>query len=101
MLETWQHRVLTALGALSLVLVLVNGALFVTNRASQTEIAARQQFIQQTVQLEALYREIVKALAELALKNGDNQILQMLASEGISVTSNPPAPAPVASGAKR
>jgi len=101
MLETWQHRLLLALGALSVVLVLVNGTLFVTNRASQADITARQQFIQQTVQLEALYREIVKALAELAVKNGDNQIIQMLATQGISVSANAPATAASASGPKK
>jgi hypothetical protein len=100
MLTHWQHRLLTAIGGLALVLVLLNGTLFLTNRSTQADVAARQQFIQQTVQLETLYREIVKALAELALKNGDNQILQMLAGQGISVTPNPPA-APAASGAKK
>jgi len=101
MLTLWQHRLLTALGALALLLVLVNGTLFLANRAAQAEITARQQFIQQTVQLENLYREIVKALAELALKNGDNQIIQMLAEQGIGVSGNP-APAPAAaSGAKK
>jgi hypothetical protein len=89
--STWQFRLLTAIGALALVLVLVNGTLFVVNRGSQAEISARQQFIQQTVQLEGLYREIVKALAELAVKNGDTQIVQMLAAQGISVSVNPPA----------
>jgi hypothetical protein len=101
MLETWQHRLLTVLSGLSLVLVLVNGALFLTNRASQAEITARQQFIQQTVQLEGLYREIVKALAELAVKNGDNQIIQMLAAQGISVSNNSPVASAAASGARK
>ena len=101
MLTTWQHRLLTAIGAVSLLLVLLNGTLFLTNRSAQARVTERQQFIQQTVQLETLYREIVKALAELALKNGDNQILQMLASQGISVTPNAPAPAPVAPGGRK
>ena len=82
-------------------LVFVNGTLFVTNRATQAEITSRQQFIQQTVQLENLYREIEKALAELALKNGDSQIIRMLAEQGISVSSNVPATSASASGAKR
>jgi hypothetical protein len=90
-ISTWQFRLLTAIGALALVLVLVNGTLFVANRGSQAEISARQQFIQQTVQLEGLYREIVKALAELAVKNGDSQIMQMLAGQGINVSVNQPA----------
>ena len=105
LIRTWHFRLLTALGALALVLVLVNGTLFIANRSFQAEITARQQFIQQTVQLEGLYRDIVKALAELAVKNGDAQIMQMLAGLGINVTLNPPAatvpPAPPAQAPRK
>ena len=100
MLKKWQYRLLTAIGALALVLVFLNGALFLVNRNSQAEINTRQQFIQQTVQLEGLYREIVKALAELATKNNDTQIIQMLATLGINVTVNAP-PAAAAAGGKK
>ena len=101
MLTHWQHRLLTAIGGLALVLVLLNGTLFLTNRSTQADVAARQQFIQQTVQLEGLYREIVKALAELAVKNGDNQIIQMLAAQGISVSNNSPVASAAASAARK
>ena len=43
------------------------------------------------MQLEGLYREIVKGLAELGVKNSDTQIIQMLAALGINVSANPPA----------
>lgn len=95
MLRNWQYWLLSALGALALALVLANGALFLLNRDAQAEVGTRQQFIQQSVQLETLYREIVKALAELAVKNNDSQVMQMLASQGINVSVN----APAASGA--
>ena len=91
MLTILQSRLLTLLGSLALALVLVNGTLFVMNRDAQSDVNSRQQFLQQTVQLERLYRDIVKALAELAVKGGDNQILQMLTAQGINVSVNAPA----------
>jgi len=103
MLKAWQYRLLIALGALALVLVVTNGVLFTQNRSAQGELNARQQYVQQTVSLESLYRDIVKALAELAVKNNDQQLLQMLAAQGINVSVTPPAqPAPATTpGPKR
>ena len=95
MLSRAQYIVLTALAALALLLVAANAALFTLNRGTQNEVAARQQFVQQSVQLEALYREIVKGLAELAVKGNDAQIMQMLNAQGINVNAAPPAAAPV------
>lgn len=92
MLERWQFLVVAALGLAALALVVLNATLFVANQGVQQEVAARQQYLQQTVGLEGLYREMVKALAELAVKNNDTQLLQMLSAQGINVTL-PPAPA--------
>lgn len=96
MLRAWQYSVLIALGALVVVLVVANGVLFTKNRGAQAELNARQQYLQQTVGLESLYRDIVKALAELGAKNNDQQLLQMLAAQGINVSVTPAAPAPAA-----
>jgi len=95
MLKAWQHRLLVALGFLALLLVVGNAFLFMQNRGAQEEINARQQYLQQTVGLESLYRDIVKALAELGVKNNDPQLLQLLASQGINVSVTPAALAPV------
>lgn len=92
MLKKWQFNVLTALAALVLVLVVFNAVIFTQNRAAQGQLAQRQQFVQQTVPLETLYREIVKALAEMAVKSNDQQVMGMLATQGLSITvNNPPA----------
>lgn len=94
MLTRAQYLVLVVLAALALLLVVANGFVFALNRGVQAEVHSRQQFVQQSVQLEGLYREIVKALAELAVKNGDQQIVQMLGAQGINVSvTNPPASA--------
>ena len=89
MLKTWQFVVLMAMAVLSAVLVVANMVLFTQNRGLQQTIAARQQFVQQTAQLEPLYQQIVKALAELASRNNDAQLAAVLNSQGITFTRNP------------
>ena len=100
MLKSWQFTVLVVMGSLALLLVVANGVLFTQNRTEQTEVNSRQQYLQQTGSLEGLYRDIVKALAELAVKSSDQQLLQMLSAQGINVSVNAPAaPAPQAAAA--
>jgi len=95
-LSRLQFWIVTTLAAASLVLLGVNAYLLLGNRAVQKEVASRQQFVQQSVQLEGLYREIVRALAELAARNNDADVRTMLARHGISYTVNPPQPSPPA-----
>ena len=97
MLGRWQFFALNALGATSLLLAIANSALFVTNRDAQTAIVQRQQFIQQSIALEGLYREIVKALAELGTRSNDRALLDVLAAQGLSIT--PPSGGAVPGGA--
>jgi len=87
---------LTPLAGLLLVLVLVNVLLSLGNQSLRVEVGERQQFITQTIQLEGLHREIVAALASSAVKNNDEQLKSLLASQGISFVGNPGA----AGGAK-
>ena len=91
MLSKFQFNLLTAASAVVLGLVIFNTAISTLNRDSQMDLAKRQQFVQQTVQLESLYREFVKSLAEIAIKNDDQEIVKMLAGQGINITSKPPA----------
>ena len=94
MLSKWQYTVLAGFGALALLLAVGNGLLFTQNRAAQARLNQRQQFVQQTVPLEGLYNDIVKTLAQMAVKGNDRQVLNMLASQGLTVTVNGPAAAP-------
>jgi len=103
MLKTKEFWTLTALTAVGLVLVLINMALFGQNRQAQAEINQRAQYIQQGVQFEPLYREIIKALADLSVRNNDVELRNMLAKQGITVSANAnPAPpdAPAAESKK-
>lgn len=88
-----QFWIATAVALVSLLLLTVNFTLLRGNRALQKEVASRQQFVQQSVQLEALYREIVRALAELAARNNDEAVRAMLTKHGITYSVNAPAPA--------
>jgi hypothetical protein len=87
MLVRWQYFLLSALGAAALLMVIVNALLFTLNRDAQNALQQRQQFIQQTVPVEALYRDIVKSLAEMAVKDKDKPVLDMLAAQGLTITA--------------
>jgi hypothetical protein len=99
MLSKFQFNLLTALCAAALLLVLFNSVLFTLNRDAQGELNKQQQFIQQTMPLEGLYRDIVKALAEMAVKGNDRKVLDMLAAQGLNVSVQKPAATPAESAA--
>jgi sensor domain CHASE-containing protein len=99
-LSRTQHAIVMFLAALCLVAVAANVALSLRSQAAQAEVAQRQQFVQQSVQLEGLYREIVRALAELAARNNDEDVRGMLQRHGISYSVNPTPPA-AATGARK
>jgi hypothetical protein len=59
--------------------------MFEMNRTLQAEVSGRAQYIQQTVQLEALIREIVTAIANLVTRNNDNALRTVLSQHGITI----------------
>lgn len=104
MLTRWQFWVLTVLALASVTLIGANMWRFSANRQLQAEVTQRAQYIQQTVPLETLNREIVAALAQLAVRNKDDQLRALLTSLGLTVTETPNTPAPAAAttpGAKK
>jgi len=94
MLEPREFWVLLAGAAVCLVLAVVNMVLLTGNRARQAEVNERAQFIQQSIQLEGLYRDMARALGDLAVRNNDNALRDLLAGEGFTLAPNPPAAAP-------
>ncbi|MFT3819424.1 MAG: hypothetical protein QM750_17600 [Rubrivivax sp.] len=66
------------------------------NAGLRRELAAQQQYVQQSVQLEGLYREMVRALAELSARNGDEALRALLQRHGINYNLQAPVPAPAA-----
>ena len=89
MLKQWEYWLLTLPAAAIAVLVCVNIALFSANRAAQAEVTSRAQYIQQSAQLEPLYREMARALADLAIRNNDFDLRDMLSKQGIKLTPQP------------
>ncbi len=103
MLRSGQHLVLTVGAIVLLLLTLANIALFVSNRSLQQDLNSRGQYIQETVQLQNLYQEMVKALADLSVRKNDPQLKELLSKHGITVNvETPPAapPAPPAAAPK-
>ena len=101
MLKKSEFWILTALAVIGAALAITNMMLFQGNRAAQNEIAGRQQYVAQSVQLEGLYREIVKALADLSVKAQDNELRTLLAGQGITISVTPNAPALPADAPKK
>jgi hypothetical protein len=91
----WQSLATTGLGLVVLAGAISDSALSQRNRAAQRELNTRAQYVQQTQALEPLYREVANSLAELAVKHNDPQLLQVLTTQGISVSLAPP-PTPAA-----
>jgi len=91
-LKAAQFWLLSVVSALVLGLVIVDLVLVQVNSSLQHGINERQVYIQQSLQLEGLYRDMVKALAELAVQNKDERLRALLALQGITLTANPPAP---------
>jgi len=89
----------TALAAISLALVIVNGVMFTLNQSVQAEVNNRQQFINQSIQLARVEDNMARALATAAA-HGDDKIKDLLAELKIGYTVNPPdgTAAPAAGG---
>lgn len=86
--------VLSTLSALVLLLVLANVFIAIGNQSIQTDVSERQQVIASTLQLEALNRQLINVLANLALKTNDEQLKAVLATVGINLQAGPETKAP-------
>lgn len=95
MLARWQFWVTTVVALVVAILAGYDMMLYGQNRSTQAELSRRAQFVQQSVQLEVLYREMVKALADLSVRNQDKALSDLLAGQGLTV--NAPAAATSAS----
>ena len=83
-----QYWVVTVIGAVCCAAMLASVTLGYNNANARAEVNQRQQFVQQSVQLEGLYKEIVRALAEMGARNNDGDVKAMLQKNGITYTAN-------------
>ncbi len=73
------------LSALALLLLVTNVALVSGNRNLQIEINQRQAAINNGVNLSQLNNGLVQALADIAVKNDDKDVRDLLTTQGISL----------------
>ncbi|MSP39421.1 MAG: hypothetical protein EXR70_13105 [Deltaproteobacteria bacterium] len=90
------QRGLNLFGFLTLILVFVNMFLLVGNQSLQQSVAQRQQVIMQSLQMQGPAREIIGAMANLAVRTDDAEIKKVLAKYGITVTVTQQNPAEAA-----
>ena len=91
LLRDWKFSLVTVIALIGSILVLVNVSVHRANRTLQADVAQRQQFINQSIQLSRLNNEFIKALAQLSAETDDESIRQLLADQGVTFTVNPPA----------
>ncbi|WP_088281908.1 hypothetical protein [Ideonella sp. A 288] len=96
-----QYWTVTTVAAACFLAMLANLALGLANQSARADVGQRQQYVQQSVQLEGLYREIIRALAELAARNNDGDVKAMLQRHGITFNVNPAAAAPAPAAARK
>jgi hypothetical protein len=96
MLKQWQFVSLTVVAVIATALAVSNMAMFVQNRDLQFQAGVRAQFIQQGGQLQNLYRDLINGLADLATRNQDQGIRDLLAAQGVGQAPAPASPAPSA-----
>lgn len=84
-----RNFIVVGLSCLVLLLVLGNILLMLGNQSLQISVAERQQYIAETIQLEALNRQVIAVLAEMAFKTNDGELKQLLAEVGVDLS--PPA----------
>lgn len=82
---------LSVWSGLIVLLVVLNILIAMGNQSIQAEVSERQQEIAQTIQLEALNRQLITVLANMALKTNDAQLKKLLAETGINLDAAPAA----------
>ena len=83
-LKTIRFWAATALASVAVLLVIMDGWLVTSNAGIRGEVTARQQFINQSVQLSQVFRELLNDLGGFALRN-NAAIRQLLAESGFTV----------------
>lgn len=85
MLKKNEFMILTVVSVLLAGMILASALLDRANRKLQAEVVQRQAYIQQSVQLEGLYVEMIKAVAELSERAQDPALRKVLTDQGMTV----------------
>lgn len=84
MLNKQQFYLLSALACVALILAIIDMFLVSANRSTQDEYNARARYIQQSLQVEPVYKDLIRALAELSARQNDPQLRELLLAQGIT-----------------
>ncbi len=85
MVSKIQYNLLLFTAVAALFLVLANIGLFYANQKLSVIVEGRQQYLQQSDQLRRqIYIPMINSLSDLATKNNDSQIRDLLASQGMT-----------------
>jgi hypothetical protein len=76
------------LGALALVLLVINISVMNGNRRMQEDIGQRQSAINSGATLNQVNKGLVQALADISVKNSDTEARDLLAAQGITIGAN-------------
>jgi hypothetical protein len=85
-LKDWKFAVLFVLAIGTIALLGLNISLSAGNRERLKEVTERQQFIDQTVSINRFSAPFIQGLAQLAAREDDAQIRQVLADNGVTFT---------------
>jgi hypothetical protein len=83
-LSDGQYWTLVVVAVAALILVLVGISMAVNNSALRQETTARQQYINQSLQLVNFHNQLVQGLATLAARSGDDALRDVLARHGVT-----------------
>jgi len=97
--NTAAYWVAVVLGALTVVLVVVNFAVLSSNQSIQAEVNRRQQFINQSNQLNRIDDMLIRTIATAAVNAKDDKLRDLLTQHGVTMTLTPNAPTPAAGAA--
>ncbi len=81
---------LNLLAVAALVLVAINFSFSQTNQRLRTQVAERQQFLNQSVRVSQLNAEVIKAIASLAAQKHDTELTELLREAGITYKATEP-----------
>jgi hypothetical protein len=95
--EDWLYWVTVVISTLTLVLVAAYIVLVQDNRAVQTDVNRRQQFINQSIQFGRINEALVRAVAAAAVSNKDDKLRDLLVENGITINASGE-PVPMTSG---
>lgn len=97
LLSDWKFLIVTVVALLGLAFASLNLSAQYANQQRQEEVAERQQFINESVQLSQLNTSFIQALAQLSAQTDDANLRRLLNEHGITFTVNPPTEEPGAS----